>query len=323
MDMHEAIKSFPKQFLFEPEIKNGPLKKFSKFVLVGMGGSHLAVDLIQSMDPLKNILIHEDYGLPQLSEKGMKERLVILSSYSGNTEEVIDAFQAALKKKLNMAVMSVGGKLIELAKEHDIPYVKLPDMGIQPRLALGLSTKALLALMGEDGELKRVSKLAESLKPEDFEEKGKNLAEKLQGYVPVIYSSNENKAIAYNWKIKFNETGKIPAFYNVFPELNHNEMTGFDSNEKTRNLSEEFYFIFLSDKADDKRIQKRMEITKKLYQHRGLPVEEVSIEGEGPFYKIFSSLLLADWVAYHTAKLYGAEPNDVPMVEEFKKLIEN
>jgi glucose/mannose-6-phosphate isomerase len=132
----------------------------------------------------------------------------------------------------------------------------------------------------------------------------------------VIYASNRNYSIAYNWKIKFNETGKIPAFCNVFPELNHNEMTGFDIRDK---LSENFHFIFLHDSADYERIQKRMYVTAEQLKERGFSVEHIDVQGISPLSKIFSSLVFADWASLYVAKQYGREPEDVPMIEELKK----
>ncbi len=337
--MYDAIKNFPKQFSFNPEIKSEEkLLKYKWYIVAGMGGSHLAADILKVWNPNLLLVIHKNYGLINLSEEILKDSLVIASSYSGNTEEVIDAYEKAKENNIPLAAISVGGNLLKQAIADSIPYVKIPDTGIQPRQGLGFFAKAILSLMKEEKALADISKLSESLKPRDLENKGKELAENLQGYVPVIYSSSANEAIAYNWKIKFNETGKIPAFFNVFPELNHNEMTGFDIKEKTKNLSEKFYFIFLYDKTDHQRIQKRMEISKKLYQERKLPVVKIELaasqergeprpdklsgrEGQNSFYKIFSSLILADWTAYYTAKLYGVEPEAVPMVEEFKKLI--
>ena len=139
--------------------------------------------------------------------------------------------------------------------------------------------------------------------------------------MPIIYSSFKNGSLAQNWKIKFNETTKISAFCNVFPELNHNEMTGFDLVDKTKHLSDKFHFIFMRDSKDNPRIIKRMEITKKLFEDRGFGVEYVDISGENVWHKIFSTLLVADWTSFHLAKHYGTAPEQVPMVEEFKKLI--
>ena len=141
------------------------------------------------------------------------------------------------------------------------------------------------------------------------------------GFVPVIYSSRKNGPLAYAWKVKINETAKKPAFSNVFPELNHNEMAGFHANEVSKLLSQNFYFIFLEDQADNTRILKRMGITAQLFQKQKLNVETVELTGGNTFFKIFSSLQLADWVSYYIAKEYGIDPADVSAIEEFKKLI--
>ena len=320
--MYESIKNFNKQFLYEPEIKNqeNPIKK-SSFIVIGMGGSALAAKLLKTLKSGFDITIRSDYDLPEFPTEELKNKLIILSSYSGNTEEVIDAFGKAKEKKLNMAVISVGGKLLSLAKENNVPYIELPDTGIEPHMALGFSIKAFLKLIGEENELKEIGKLAENLIPTDYEETGKILAQKLKNCVPVIYASNHNLSIVYNWKIKLNETGKIPAFYNVFPELNHNEMNGFDVKDSTKELSAKFYFIILKDMQDNPKILKRMEVLEKLYKDRNLQVETIELKEKDIWQKIFSSLILADWTAYYTALEYGLEPEQVPMVEEFKKLI--
>jgi len=320
--MHETIKNFAQQFKYEPKI-NGQLQLggVKTFIAVGMGGSHLAADILNNYDPIFNIIIHKNYGLPALPNDVLRSGLVIANSYSGNTEEVLDAFNLALERKLNVAAISVGGKLIELAREHKVPFIQMPDIGIQPRSALGFHTKALLKTMDKARELSEITQLADLLKPEDFEARGGELAERIKDKVPVIYASEANQAIAYNWKIKFNETGKIPAFYNVLPELNHNEMTGFDVKDSSRHLSQNFMFFLLIDKDDHPQIQKRMKILKKLYEDRGLPIQFLELMGKNKFHKIFSSLVLADWIAYYTARQYNLEPEQVPMLEEFKKLI--
>ena len=267
--MHNAIKNFSEQFSYQPEIQNKEkLLNYQWCILVGMGGSHLAADILKIYNPSVHMTIHEDYGLPYPAEM-LKNSLVIASSYSGNTEEVIDAYKKAKEQGIALAAVSVGGKLIEMAKEDGIPYIQLPDTGIQPRSALGFSLKALMALMKEDKGLEELNMISD-INPEDFEEEGKSIAKSLQGKVPVIYSSEINKPIAYNWKIKFNETGKIPAFCNAFPELNHNEMTGFDVVDSTKKLSENMCFIFLRDELDNPRIKKRMQVMKKLFEDRKL-----------------------------------------------------
>ena len=328
--MYEAIKNFNKQFLYEPEIKNQEnLTKKSSFVVVGMGGSAFASELLKIWKPELDIITYKDYGIPKILQEEFKNKLIILSSYSGNTEEVIDAFLKAKERKLDMAIISTGGKLLSLAKENNIPYIALPNTGIQPRSALGYSIKAFLKLIGEKDELKKISQLVTTLNPVEYEEEGKKLAKKIKNHIPVVYVSNHNISLAYNWKIKLNETGKIPAFYNVFPELNHNEMTGFSArggsafggDDSVKKLCDKFYFIILKDTENNPKILKRMEVLEKLYKERNLRVEAIELKGKDTLHKIFSSLILADWVAYYTALEYGLEPEQVPMVEEFKKLI--
>lgn len=324
MSMYQAIMGLPKQFAYEPRIENGEkLKKFSKYILVGMGGSHLAVDLLRLIKPELDIIVWANYGLPKIPGNDMAERLLILSSYSGNTEEVLDAYDKTLALGLPMIAISIGGKLLEKAKADKIPYIEMPNFNIQPRSALPLSLKSLLKIVGEEEALKELGKLAETFHPENFEKIGKELAEKLRGYVPIIYASEKNTTLAYNWKIKWNETGKIPSFYNVIPELNHNEMNGFDVKDVTRKLSENFYFIFLFDETDNIKIQNRMTITAKLYEDRGLKTCKVAVSGENVFHKIFNTLTIAEFAAYFTGEGYGLESEQVPMVEEFKKLIES
>ena len=327
--IEEAIRNFPKQFAFEPEIKNAEkLKPFESIVIGGMGGSGLVAGILRALKPELDVAAHHEYGLPAYlmdstgrPREDANKHLFIASSYSGNTEETIDFFAKAIEKELNVAVIAVGGKLLELAKEKDIPSIQLPDTGIQPRMGLGFMLQSVLKLIGENSLYEDCKKLADILKPEELKLKGKELSEVLMKRIPVVYASRQNLTLAYNWKIKFNEGSKIPAFYNTFPEVNHNEMAGFDVVEGTRELSEKIHFIFINDSDDHPRIKKRMEVLEKLYHDRNLPVVKLELNGVTRPEKIFRSLLLADFTAYHLALKYDVEPEQVPMVEEFKKLI--
>ena len=322
MLMYEAIRDFAKQFEWEPRVVNEKKrKKFKKFIVAGMGGSHLAADLLKSYDPYLDITIHKDYGLPAFSGEVLKNSLIIASSYSGNTEEIIDAYERALKTDLPLGVMASGGKLLDLAKKNKTPHIQLPDIGIEPRVALGFSIKAILKLIDDEKGLVEAQNLAALLRPMDLEKEGQNLASTLKGKVPIIYSSTTNLGLAYNWKIAFNETGKIPAFYNVFPELNHNEMTSFGMAPPTKALSSFYHFLILKDSSDGERILKRMEVLERLFRDRKFPVTVIELKGESKLHKIFNSLILANWSALYTAKEYGVDPEEVPLVEEFKKLI--
>ncbi len=323
--MYDAIKNFPAQFSFEPVVENAEkLHSVDGFIIAGMGGSHLAADLLRIWKPEIDLTVYSDYGFPaHIKAEWQTHQLFIASSYSGNTEETIDGFVEAGRRGIARAAIAVGGKLRDLARAEGVSFVQFPDTGIQPRSSIGFGIKALLALMGETEALASVGGLAQRLasRMDECEKTGKTLAEQMRGFVPVIYASDRNRAISYNWKIKFNETGKIPAFYNVFPELNHNEMTGFDCIDTTRILSERMFFVFLEDESDHPKVQKRMAITKELYAARKIKVASIAMTGGNVFEKIFSCTLIADWAALYTAKLYGVEADQVPMVEEFKKRI--
>lgn len=319
--MKQAFIDFQKQFAYQPTIKNPKKYKTKKYIVLGMGGSHLAADVIKSVQPELNIIIHKDYNLPSLSDKELKEYTILASSYSGNTEEVISGLKLAYKKKLNIIIIATGGKLIRFAQDKNLPYIQMPNFGIQPRSALGFSCRAMLKAMGQNKSNQQLYKLGKALRGKNYEARGKKLAQYLKNKVPIIYSSENNLALAYNWKIKFNETGKIPAFYNIIPELNHNEMTGFDVGIKTKGLSKNFSFIFILDKKDSKQVQKRMAVTARLYQKRKLPVLNIKLNSKDRWLEIFANLLIADWASYYTSQGYGLESEQVPMVEDFKRLL--
>ena len=319
--MEKALKNFHEQFDYRPEVENGEkLKKYDKFIVIGMGGSALSAGLLKTAYPNLNLLVHKTYGLPPVHHEDKSKTLVIASSYSGNTEETLDGFNEAISQKIDVAAIAANGKLMELARKEKVPFVQIPDTGIEPRLATGFSLNSILSLV-DGSESGKLDGLVKSLDSQLEEIKAKAIIEKIKGKVPVIYSSARNEAIAYNWKIAFNESGKIPAFHNVFPELNHNEMNSYESIESTKVLGEKFHFIFLKDQTDHPRIIKRMEVCKKIYEDLGYKVEIIELEGSFVWHKIFSSILLAGWVALYLSRYYGTEPEKVPMIENFKKLI--
>lgn len=318
--MEESVLNFNSQLSYQPEIINedklGKEKKqYKNFILCGMGGSHLQAGILKMWKPGINIYVHRDYDLPPYSEEFLKESLLIASSYSGNTEEVVSFLEMGISKGLNMSVITTGGKLLEKAEEFNLPHIIIPSTGIQPRSALGYSSIALSKIVGEfDDFSKDMNELDEYLDTSEIKLNGEELAKEISGKIPVIYSSKKNLNIAYNWKIKMNETGKVPAFYNIFPELNHNEMQGFGESFK----SDDFHLILIKDQDDHPRIQKRMNILQRLYEERGYSVTSLDLIGNSLLHKIFSSLILADWISINLAKERNIDPEEVPMIEEFK-----
>lgn len=319
--MEKSILNFPKQFTWKPKVENSAnLKKAGNIIVAGMGGSAFPVGILKIAHLKLDISNHRDYNLPPIPHTPHPKPLIICCSYSGNTEETISSFEEARKKKIPVAVLTVGGKLSELAKKHKVPYVKIPDTHIQPRAATGFVVNGLSKLIGLKNE-KNFTALSKVLKPEKWQLVGKALAENLWDQIPVIYASDKNADLARIWKIKFNENTKIPAFWNFLPEMNHNEMTGYDVIKTTAKLSDNLHLIFLEDTSDHPRIKRRFAVTQKLLAEKGINISQIPLSGKNVWEKIFNSILLADWTSFHLAKYYGVDPENVPMVEQFKKLI--
>lgn len=321
MATDEVLTHFGAQFDWQPEIEHAEALRPRKNILVcGMGGSHLGAWLIRQYGGVQNLYIHRDYGMPDLPPEILGDCQIILSSYSGGTEEVLDSGRVALERGLPMACIASGGRLIEFAREHALPHVVIPDSGLQPRMATGFSMLGIAKLMG-DAELEAAIRNAGiAADPLALKAEGERLSAVLSGKIPVIYSSNQNFPLAYIWKIKLNETAKIPAFCNAVPEMNHNELCGFDVYDSTRDISRNMCAIFFQSGGDHVRVQKRMEVAGEVLTEKGIQVERVKLQGSG-FEKAFNAALLADWTSLCLAHLYGVPDMAVPMVEDFKKRI--
>ncbi|MFH0923097.1 MAG: bifunctional phosphoglucose/phosphomannose isomerase [Candidatus Micrarchaeota archaeon] len=283
-----------------------------KLVLLGMGGSALPGDLLNFCFGL-SIRVSRDYDCPPEVDG---KTLVLACSYSGNTEETLSAAKQAFDAGGKLVCIATGGKLKKFADEFGLPFVELPS-GIQPRCATGYFFSSLTKVLANSGflDLKddELKALSEWLGSKDFDETGRKIAVKIKGSIPVFYSSSEWWPIARVCKIKINENSKQPAFYNVFPELNHNEMVGF-TNPVAR-----FTAVFLRNPSDDERVKRRMEITRSLLNEKGVNSIDYQVIGESALQTCFSTLLFFDWASYHLALENGVDPTPVEMVEGLKK----
>ena len=322
-NLRQIICDLPNQYLsaldFSKNIR--VRKRFNNVIVSGMGGSALPADIVkvylESVHEKIPIYVNRDYTLPFITNK---KSLILISSYSGNTEESLCVFQEALKKKLKIVGFTSGGKLERLCKQNGLPLVKYPKKGpnFQPRMAYGYAFTSMISVLANSGLIADRSKdiidLAKFLKKLDLEKKGKAIGKSLAGYIPVFYSSEKYlMAVSRINKIKINENSKTPSFFNAFPELNHNEMVGFT------NFSDKFHIIIFQDPQDHVRIQKRMKITAELLKKKGCRVTLIKMQGKSILEKIFSSLLLGDWISYYLALELGQDPTPVKMVENFKE----
>lgn len=319
--MEQSIINFNKQFEYDPIIRDVEKLKsnYKHYIICGMGGSHLAAGILKMARPGIELYVHRDYNLPPFDEEFLKNSLLIASSHSGNTEEVISFLKLALLKGYDTAIITTGGQLFELAVSEQIPHIIIPDEDIEPRLALGYSALALAEILGEKDLVKELSSLTKKINPKELKKEADSISNSIDLKIPVIYASNKNLQIAYNWKIKFNETAKTPAFYNIFPELNHNEMQSFDDESN----NDKFHFIFIHDADDFERVEKRMTITSEMLEQRGYMVTNLELFGSSTLEKIFNNLLIADWVALNIANLKNKNPQAVLMIEDFKNKLNN
>ncbi len=321
MIMYQSIKTLPQQFSVGYQL--GRNLKFAaqgitRINLSGLGGSSLPGDLLN--DYLRAscfIHLHRDYDLPaDLSSRD----LVFCASYSGNTEETLSSLEEARKRKAHIIILSHGGQLKRKAADLSLPFIEIPE-SVQPRQAVGYFFSAILGVLEE---LKLTPPQQEVLKDlESFlqsvnsvcEQKGKDLAVSLVDKVPIIYGPTILQGVCRIWKIKMNENVKIPAFFNVFPEMNHNEMVGW-----TR-LNFHAAFVYLISQYMHPRIFKRMQVMKEILSEK-IPIHEIKLTGANLLQEMFEALLIGDYTTYYMAINAGVDPAPVEMVEAFKKKLD-
>jgi glucose/mannose-6-phosphate isomerase len=194
---------------------------------------------------------------------------------------------------------------------------------MQPRHTLFAAFTGIYTALKNSGlaqditpDLVRVAEKLPAITPE-LEGAGKEIAGQIKGKIPVFVSSDNLGFAAKNMKIQTNENAKHPAFWNTFPELNHNELIGF-SELKASGHADRFIAIFLKDPADHPRNRARMDVTADLYKKWGVATAEYTAEGDTLLEKIFGTVTLGLWVTYYLALEYGIDPVPVAGVEDFK-----
>ena len=286
---------------------------------VGMGGSlHSAFLLktyLENIGCKKQINLVRDYTIPGwVSKKGF----LIVSSYSGNTAETLEAYRQAYREGYKLLVMTSGGKLKEYAEKNGTPIILLPK-GYQPRYTVYHFFGALLQIFQNSGIIeKHEDIIAEAIKilhRPVFETMGKQIAEKINGKVPIIYTSPKLSGVNQRWKIYLNENTKIHAFYNELPELDHNELNGYLSK------NENFHVIFLVDEEEAKWHRQRISATKQIIKEYGCPTTEIIIKGPSYLARMLSAISIGDWTSYYYAQQRGVDPKDIEVIEKLKRII--
>ncbi len=331
-DMYSLIKGFPDQV--REAVRIGTEAKITlsgrgirEIVLCGLGGSAIGGDLLKSYlsgELGVPFLVNRHYTLPAFVGPGT---LVLISSYSGKTEETTTAHREALRRKAKILCISSNGITEQLAQSNKAPFIKIPG-GLPPRAALGYSFFPLLLALGRIGLIKDKmreiretialldQKAAEYAVPDPVENLALQLAHQLEGRLGVIYSSTEHfDAVNTRWRGQIAENAKSLCFGHVLPEMNHNELVGW---KVLTGLMKETQVFFLRDKGDHKRVQVRMEVTKAVLQELTPHITEVWSEGRSLLARMFSLVHLGDWVSFYLAILNRQDPMPVAVIDHLK-----
>ncbi len=295
-------------------VLHGRAPSAERIIIGGMGGSALAGDALAFLVENRVVDVHRTYGLPNGSGENA---LYIAISYSGNTAETIDFLRAAYAKQYPCAVVASGGILLQFAKEHSLPYAVVPE-GRAPRNALAHLVQGLLALLGEDKLLAALSKAAPAR--EALEEAAEEDAKFLVDGIPLFYTSERNALLGRMGTLIMNESARTPAFRNVFPEMNHNELQAFDT-DMPEGLMHTFRMMLIRDESDDPRILRRMQVFEKLMRDRERTVRILDLSGMGRAEALVLMWLRFLGAARHLAESRGINPDTEPLIEEFKTLL--
>lgn len=296
-------------------------------IIAGMGGSAIGGDLLKDWAKDKTkvpIEVNREYHLPAYANK---KSLVVITSYSGGTEESLSAFLDALKKKCMIFCVSSGGELVEFAKKLNVPYLQVAG-GMPPRAASPHLFMPLLYVLEKTGlvpsikqefsealsVLKQVCSENSTDKPSK-ENAAKTLAININGTVPVVYGFGFYRSVAQRFKQQFNENCKVPAKWEYFPELNHNEIVGW---EKPGDLSHCFSAIFIRDKDEPVEIHSRIETTKRIMHPVGVKMFEVQSQGESTLAKMLSTISVGDFASIYLSVLRGVDPTPVETITHLK-----
>lgn len=300
-------------------------------LICGMGGSGIGGDYAAAWAELagSRVTVNKNYGLPGWAKQ--TQPLVVAVSYSGNTEETLSAVSAALAEGLAVIAITSGGTLAEWSRREGFPLVKVPG-GLPPRAALGYLLGAVLRVLHQAGvtpnptdSLSEAAAVAERLSGPsgEAEEQTNTLAENLADKIVVVYgATGPTGVVAQRWKTQLNENSKHPAYWSLFPELNHNEIVGWSSRPE---LGKQIGIVSLRDlrfegggAGEPRALAARFRITEQVTGNMVLWVGTVEAQGEDLLARMISLTAVGDLVSLQLAKMSGVDPTPVDIIEAFK-----
>lgn len=296
-----------------------------KIIVCGMGGSAIGGEVVSNLFNKEisiPIFVNRGYDIPNFSDKNT---LIIVSSYSGNTEESISAFLQAVNKRCKIISFSTGGKLEELCLAHKLPFIKLKT-GYHPRFALYLITFTLIKIFENLGLIANqsdfIDKCIELLKNKAliYDENNSlpiKLANYFTGFIPIIYGVNDfNNSLANRLKGQFNENSKLHAFFNLLPEMNHNEIIGWETFSETSIRAK---VIFLLDKEIHPRIKVRFDVLESLLVNKGIEIVKFESNEHDFKLRLIDQIFLGDWLTYYLALNRKKDPAEIDYINFLKQ----
>lgn len=339
-NMHQVLKNFPEQIKDAVEIgKEAKIHSKSykpdSIIILGMGGSAIGGDLLSSFlqsSPETNVIsikVNRNYNITQIINDS---HLVIASSYSGNTEETISAFESAKKQTNNILCISTGGTLSLLAEKYKMPLITIPS-GYQPRCALAYSFFPLLYVLirlnlfsistekkiesAIEETIEEISKLSGIYSVPDENNIALTTAKQIVNTIPIIYSSTERlDSVNLRWRDQINENSKNLCYGSLLPEMNHNEINAFSHPE---DLINRLSIIYLKDKDDHPRISARFEALFDILQDK--VNSQFSFSGKRKYFltRMFELVYLGDWISYYLAIENKVDPTPIPVINYLKE----
>ncbi len=301
--------------------------KVDKAIILGMGGSAIGGELVRRLALLESRLpvwVHRGYDSPPFLDE---KTLLIASSYSGNTEETLASFTESLNIPAKKLALTTNGKLKELAEKEGIPLF-LIDYQAPPRAAFPHSFIPLLGIFDKldlledkSADLKEAIKVLKKLSVNLVESTplasnpAKQLATKLVGRLVVIYGAGILSEVAQRWKTQLNENSKAWAFYELFPELDHNAVVGY---EFPPEVKEGIVVVLLHSSLLHPRISLRYQVTTEILATQGVNYELVEALGESPLAQMMSLVLFGDYVSLYLAILNRVDPTPVTSIDYLK-----
>jgi glucose/mannose-6-phosphate isomerase len=328
----KIVEEFPQQvsdgWLLGKQLGNLPDSRgIDGVVVLGMGGSGISGNVLRAAMGVGfklPVRISKGYGIPGWVGP---DTLVFAVSYSGETEETLEAFGKAHEAGARIVTVCSGGTLARLSDQHGYPAIPL-KAGIQPRAALGYLSMPMLAVcqgMGLDNYESDVAETVELLQSRAAQlsrnvplrdNTAKQLAQSLDGTIPLIYGAEGLGAVAaYRWKCQLNECSKVHAFENTLSEMNHNEVMGWSPLSSQRGR---FSMIGLRHPGEHPRIRERFRVTVPLVAAGAVFTAEVRTEASSALAGLMDLIYVGDFVATYLAILQGVDPTPVDLIDEVK-----